>query len=239
MSSAQQPAGQAGSPGQAGPAGSPGPTVTGGVTRKPDLYRSPLALVVWWVWAAFALANLVDLAVQGRSHFALDVAAVLILITGVTYVAAFRPRVIADDAGIMIRNPIRDHQIPWDCVQSVDLGDSLQVHCARPDDSQRSKTLYAWAVHSPRRSRLKAEARARRSDRVNARRSDSYSRLPPEARQAMTMTDAEHTARTLEERANKARAAGATGGRLTATWSWAAIAALLVPVVLLIVVLLA
>jgi hypothetical protein len=200
------------------------------------VYRSPLALVVWWLWAAFALANLVDLAVQGRNRFALEVAAVLIAITGVTYIAAFRPRVLADDAGITIRNPLRDHQIPWDCVQSVDLGDSLQVHCSRPD-GQRTRTLYAWAVHSARRSRLRAEARARRTDRVNARRSDSYSRLPPEARQAMTMTDAEHTARSLEERAARARAAGASGGRLTSAWSWPGIAALLAPVVLLIVVL--
>ena len=149
-----------------------------GVPHKPDLYRSPAAPVVWWVWAVFALANLADIAVQGHDHFAAQIAAILILITWVAYVTAFRPRVLADDTGITIRNPLRDHQVPWACVQNVDLGDSLQVHCAWQDGEQKTKLLYGWAVHSPRRARLKAEARARRSDRAAARQSASYHRLP-------------------------------------------------------------
>src|SRR5947207_10179914 len=103
VSSAQQPGGQADQPPavQAGPSGSTaGAAGTAGVPGKPDLYRSPVALVVWWVWVAFALANLIDLAVQGRDHLAAEVAAILIMITGVAYVTAFRPRVLADGAGI-------------------------------------------------------------------------------------------------------------------------------------------
>jgi Bacterial PH domain len=231
VSSAQQPAGQAGPSG--GQAAAVAPS---GVRRKPDLYRSPAAPVVWWVWVAFAAANLADIAVQGRDHFAVQVAAILILITGVAYVAAFRPRVLADDAGITIRNPLRDHHVPWACVQKVDLGDSLQVHCTWQDGEQKSKTLYGWAVHSARRSRLKAEARARRSDRAAARQSTSYGRLPPEARQAMTKTDAEHIATSLEQRAVRARAAGADGGRPAASWDRAAIAALVLPALLVIII---
>jgi hypothetical protein len=217
------------------------------------MYRSPAAPVIWWVWVAFALVNLVDIAVQGRDHFAAEIAAILVLITGVAYVAAFRPRVLADDAGITIRNPLRDHRVPWSCVTSVDLGDSLKVHCAWRDGAQdggqqKNKVLYAWAVHMARRSRLRAEARARRSDRVSARRSDAYSRLPPEAREAMTKTDAEHTAAALQQRAVRERAAAAgsgsghgngdgsgEGGRPVASWSLPAIAALVLPALLVIV----
>jgi hypothetical protein len=223
------------------------------------MYRSPAAPVIWWVWVAFALANLADIAVQGHDHFAAEIAAILVLITGVAYVAAFRPRVLADDAGITIRNPLRDHRVPWSCVTSVDLGDSLRVHCAWRDGAgssgqQKNKVLYAWAVHMARRSRLRAEARARRSDRVSARRSDAYSRLPPEAREAMTKTDAEHTATALQQRAVRERAAAAgsgsgdgngggsgngdgsgESGRPVASWSLPAIAALVLPALLVIV----
>ena len=168
---------------------------------KPDLYRSPVAPLVWWVWAIFALANLIDLAVQGRDHFAIVVAAVLILVTGVAYVAAFRPRVLADDEGITIRNPLRDHHVPWGCVQDVELRDSLEVLCTPQDGEQKSKTLYAWAVHSSRRGRIKAEARARRSAK-STRQPPSYARLPPEARAALNKTDSENIAVALRERAS-------------------------------------
>jgi Bacterial PH domain len=260
VSSAQQPAGPAGQPpaagaGQAGPpsavkaghppAGPAGPSrVPGqprtagppGVRAKPDLYRSPVALIVWWVWVAFALANLIDLAVQGRDHFAAEVAAILILVTGVAYITAFRPRVLADDAGITIRNPLRDHQVPWGCVQNVEVRESLEVLCAPQDGEQKSKTLYAWAVHSSRRSRVKAEARARRSAKSPRQQPPSYARLPAEAREALTRTDSENIATALGERATRERAAGVTGGRRTARWDLAAIAALLLPALLLLVV---
>ena len=204
---------------------------------KPDLYRSPVAPLVWWVWAIFALANLIDLAVQGRDHFAIVVAAVLILVTGVAYVAAFRPRVLADDEGITIRNPLRDHHVPWGCVQDVELRDSLEVLCTPQDGEQKSKTLYAWAVHSSRRGRIKAEARARRSAK-STRQPPSYARLPPEARAALNKTDSENIAVALRERAARARAAGAAPGRRTARWDLPAFAALVLPALLLLVVLL-
>ena len=231
MSSAQKPAGQAGpSQEQAAPPAA-------GVQPKPDLYRSPTAPLVWWVWVAFAAANLADIAVQGHNHFAAQVAAILILVTGVAYVAAFRPRVLAGQGGITIRNPLRDHEVPWACVHKVDLGDALQVHCAW-DGGQKTKLLYAWAVHSPRRSRLKAQVRARRSDKAAAQQSVSYVRLPADARQAMLKTDAEHIATALEQRAVRERAAGAAGGRPAATWNRAAIASLVIPALLLIVIIL-
>jgi hypothetical protein len=234
------PGGQPGPPaGQAGPSVTPAQTRTtgpGGVRAKPDVHRSSAAPIVWWVWVAFALVNLIDLAVQGRDHFAAEVAAVLILVTGIAYVTAFRPRVIADDSGITIKNPLRDHHVPWGCVQDVDLRDSLEVRCTPQDGEQKSKTLYAWAVHSSRRSRLKAEARARRSAKSSRQPPAAYARLPAEAQAALTRTDSENIAKALAERAARARAAGATGGRRAARWDPLAIAALVLPALLLLVV---
>jgi len=235
------PAVQAGHPpaGQAGPVRVPGQPRTagpGGGRAKPELYRSPVAPIVWWVWVAFALANLIGLAIQGRDHFAAEVAAVLILVTGVAYVTAFRPRVLADDTGITIRNPLRDHHVPWGCVQDVDVRESLEVRCAPQDGEQKGRTLYAWAVHSSRRSKLRAEARARRSAKSTRQQPPSYARLPAEAQEALTRTDSENVAAMLSERATRERAAGAAGGRQTARWDLTAIAALLVPALLLLVV---
>jgi hypothetical protein len=194
-----------------------------------------MALVIWWVWAAFAAANLIDLAIQGHDHFALVVAAILLVITGVAFVAGFRPRLTADDSGLVICNPLRSHRVPWGCVESMELADSLEIQCSWQDGGPRRKKLYGWAVHSPRRSRLKAELRAQRKVRSEERRSETFSRMPEEARAAMTRTDAEHIYDSLQNRADRARAAGAADGAPVSRWDPLALAALLLPVVLLIV----
>src|ERR1700747_2479404 len=85
----------------------------------PQVLRSPTAVVIWWIWLLFAAANLIDLAVQGRDHTSLVAAAILILATGVAYVTAQRPRIVADSAGITIVNPLRDHHIGWAGVTQV------------------------------------------------------------------------------------------------------------------------
>ena len=130
-------------------------------TGGPQVFRSPTAVIVWWVWLLFAAANLIDLAVQGREHLSLVAAAILVLVTGIAYVTAQRPRVIADGAGITIVNPLRDHHIGWAGVTQVDLADLLRVHARRgPDDTQ---VIYSWAVHYSRRRKAAAEVKARRT----------------------------------------------------------------------------
>jgi hypothetical protein len=130
-------------------------------TGGPQVFRSPTAFIVWWVWVLFAVGNLIDLAVQGRDRLSLVAAAILVLVTGIAYVTAQRPRVIADSAGITIVNPLRDHHIGWAGVTQVDLADLLRVHCRRgPDDT---KVIYSWAVHYSRRRKAAAEVKARRT----------------------------------------------------------------------------
>ena len=208
----------------------PTPPGRGRPALPPDVYRSVAARIVWWVWVVFAAANVLDLAIQGHDHFSAVIAVVLVLITGVTFAAAFRPRVVADDEGLMIRNPLRDHRVPWGCVESLELGDSLEVRCRwDADGSPRRKKLYGWAVHSPRRSRLKAEIRANRKVKTAEKSSAAFSKLPPEARAAMAKTDAEHIVDSLRSRGDKARAAGAEGGRPVSRWDPLAIAVMVIP----------
>jgi len=128
-------------------------------TGGPQTFRSPTAVVVWWVWLLFAAANLIDLAIRGRDHLSLVAVAILLLATGVAYVTAQRPRIVADGSGITVVNPLRDHRIGWANVTKVDLADLLRVHCRGQD---REKIIHAWAVHYSRRRKLAAETRARR-----------------------------------------------------------------------------
>jgi PH (Pleckstrin Homology) domain-containing protein len=187
--------------------------------EKPQIFRSPTAVVVWVVWLLFAVGNWVDLAVQGRDHLSVVAAAVLLLATGAAYVTAQRPRIIADDAGVTVRNPLRDHRIGWAGVAEVDLVDLLRVHCAwggppgaAPADREHHKVISAWAIHYSRRRQFAAEAKARRG----ARRSTSafpvgfgrsYGSVAP-AREPVSASqaDAERIVKLLQARATAAHA---------------------------------
>lgn len=203
----------------------------------PEVYRSPVAVFFWWLWAAFAAANLIDLAIQGHDHFGATVTTVLLLVTGVAYGTALHPRVIADDAGLTVRNPLRDHRIPWGVIRGVDLADSLKLSLGWHDAAgEHTKTVYGWAVHSPRRSRLKAQLRTKRLGRPPSKPSAIYGQLPPEAEALANKTDAENMTKSIEERVSKARKKGAPSGAPTAAWHWPSIAAILVPIVLVLIV---
>jgi Bacterial PH domain len=129
---------------------------------KPQVFRSVGGLIMWWGWLLFAVANLIDLAVQGRDHLSAVVAAALVLGTGIGYVAGWQPRVIVRSDGVLIRNPLREHQIPWSAITRADIADVLRIHLA-PGAAGGKKAITAWAIHYSRRRQLTAETRARRS----------------------------------------------------------------------------
>jgi Bacterial PH domain len=256
----------------------------------PQTFRSSTGLVVWWVWLLFAAANLIDLAVQGRDHLSLVAAAILLMVTGLAYVAAQRPRVIVDDARLTIRNPLRDHRIGWAGVTKTDVTDLLRVHCEWTSQApgqepvKHAKVIDCWAVHYSRRRQLAAEARARRMT-ARAVSGRSPVGLPVGGRggyasgspaDSTPEVEAQKIIRLLDEHATAARAeavwaggtvdiagadpaggsdspAGASDGPeassgleqlrkngwldpLTSTWSWPALAALIVPALILLVV---
>ena len=145
-----------------------------GVTDGPQTFRSPTAVVIWWVWLLFAVANLIDLAVQGRDHESLVAAAILILATGVAYVTAQRPRILADQVGVTVQNPLREHHVGWANVTKVDMIDLLRLHCQRGQDDL--KIISAWAVHYSRRRKITTQAKlSRQTARASSGRSMSSS----------------------------------------------------------------
>jgi hypothetical protein len=199
---------------------------------RPEVYRFAAPVILWWAWLAFATANLVDVAVQGSARFAAIVATVLVTVTGVIYACALRPRVVAEDAGLRVLNPVRDHRVPWGSVLAVDVGDWVRVHCAPVPGSASGKTIDSWALFVPARTRLKSRRRARDPALWSRSR-----RLPDEARGLVALSPAQAIALQLDKRAARERARGAAAGPPVASWAWPSLAAMTVPALALIIVL--
>jgi len=208
-----------------------------------EVFRGPGSLILWWGWIVIAVAILADVAVAGGGRSAAVAAAVVAAVTGVMYGCALRPRVVADAAGITVENPLRDHRARWGAVTKVDAVNALRVHCAAAPGASKGKILHSWAVQSsPRAARgaqLRAGRRAQQEARREARpRPGGYGRPAPD-RPAPRPGHAETAAQQLDERARREREAGAPGGPPEARWAWVSIAAMALPLVALIVVVLA
>jgi len=203
-----------------------------------EVFRSTGSLILWWLWAVFAAVTLIDLILQGSGHSAVVMAGLVVAITGLVYGCAFRPRIVADAGGITVENPLRDHRVPWGAVEKVDAVHAVRVHCVPAPGASKGKTVNSWAVQSSPRAARAAEYRSRRQTRRLGH-SPGYGRYPAEAQEALRRSQAEATARQLDERAGRERGAGAAGGPPDGRWAWVAIAVMAVPLVALLVVVLA
>jgi hypothetical protein len=197
------------------------------------VFRLAPPVVLWWVWLAFAVVNIADVSLQASPRYALTVDAALITATGLVYALALRPRVIAGPDGVIVRNPFRDHRVPWGSVAGVDVRGWVRVHCAPRPEEPDGRSIDSWALSAPARSRLKAERRAART-RAGAR----ASRLPEEAQRVAALPTVQAIARRLDERASQERRGGAAGGAATAAWAWAPLAGVALPALALLIVVL-
>lgn len=208
-----------------------------------QVFRSPAALAIWWLWALFALANLIDLAVQGRDHAALVAAFILLLVTGIVYITALRPRIVADPDALTIVNPVRAYRVGWAAVAGVDPTDLLRIRCEWPaGDKAGRQALYSWAVHSPRRRQVAAELRARRRSRPGSQGgfgtggfgwAGAFGAGPaePSPEGDPLRVDPSRVIAALTARAEQARldAPGTVATAPVATWNWGAVAAVVLP----------
>jgi hypothetical protein len=227
------------------------------------VFRSPFAVLIWWIWAVFAAANVVDLAVQGRDRFSLLAGIGLVLVTGLLYDGAWRPRIITDDEGLTISNPLRDHKVSWATVGLIEAAELVRVRCEWPlggDERSRAaqeagppgkagpsgkagaatgkRVIYAWAVHSARRKERIRELRkeARGSLPGSFGRSGGYT--SPQGTSTVAI-DANQVAAELSEMTQRRRGPSSEPAVAVAPvsrWNWPAIAAIVVPAVALLVV---
>jgi hypothetical protein len=204
-----------------------------------QVYRTTGSLVAWWAWVAFAVVLLIVLALGRHDHAALVTAVVVLAISGIMYACALRPRIVADVAGVTVLNPLRVHVLPWAAVRQVDLVHNVRVHYR---GTAGDTLVHSWAVQSSGRSRTRSELRARRAARRGMTPASRYARLPGEAQAALTGTAAEFIARQLDERARMQRSTAApdvapAGPQVR--WTWGPIAAMAIPLLMLLVVALA
>jgi Bacterial PH domain len=223
-----------------------------------QVFRSVGAVVVWWIWLLFAVGNLIDLAVQGRDHLSLVAAFILLFATGIVYITALRPRIIADEDGLTIENPLRDHRVGWAAIAGADPTDLLRVRCEWQEGTGTARrAIYSWAVHSSRRRQVAAEMRARRQSRQGSRGgfggvgggfasmggfglATSFGSEPSPEGDPLRV-DANKVVAALTERAEQARldAPATQPVAPVSTWDWVAVAAVVVPGLALLIVALA
>jgi hypothetical protein len=211
---------------------------TGDEKDKPQVFRSPVAVIVWWVWLLFAVGNLIDLAVQGRDHTSAVAAAILVFVTGVVYVTAQLPRVVASPDDVKIRNPLRDHVIGWGAVNKIDTLDLLRVHCAwEVDGKTKTKVFHAWAVqHSRRRDAVQKAREARQMRRGLAPTRSGGVRGPGSVAlpdPVNPLGSPQHAVESLQARLTAARERALPVNPPVSIWRWSAFAAVLLPAILL------
>lgn len=190
---------------------------SGATTMEGHVFRSSAGRFFGWAWIVFAVANLVDIAVRGRDAESLFATAVLLLGTGIAYAVALRPRIVAGDTGVRLRNIVRDAWIPWTAVDRIAGPDAVNVHC-----HGRERPLRAWVLQTSPRSRAKFERRALREDKKmpDAVASCARGRTPTDfANERLTEMAEEHARRHR----------GDTPEPAVVTWAWAPILSLALP----------
>jgi hypothetical protein len=214
------------------PAGAVGPLPWKVTAEGKTVFRRGAPLLLWWLWVAFAVFNLLDVAIPDHDYFSVELAAGLLAVTAVVYACALRPRVVADDDAIYVYNPYRDHTVRWGAVNGVFLGDSVEVTCARPSPKQAA-TVYCWALYSGRRSRRRGELRAeRREARFTGRTAAETGELrQPDATILI--------AGELGRRSTAAKQRGVPPATLESRWAWLPVAYLAGPAIALIALVLA
>jgi Bacterial PH domain len=219
-------------------------------SARREIFRLAPPVVFWWVWVAFAVANVADFALGGVSaRFAVVVTAILVTITGLAYVLALRPKVVADEVGVTVVNPFRVHHVPWTAVRMVDTGDWVRVHYVPPGagpPTATSRVIYCWALYLPARTKRRAGRAPTRPFLAgllkpqpgSAFAAEAASRLPEEARYLASLPPTKAISVRLDKRAARERARSKDAGRaqVAARWSWPAIAAVVIPALALLII---
>ena len=199
-------------------------------------FTAPAARVLGWVWLAVVALLMVDLALKGSDRSALVAAAVLLMTAGGAYVLWLRPRIVPTEQGVRVVNPLRDTFVPWSAFTWADVTDVLRVHAGE-------RVVRSWSLRETKRAKV----------RDNLRRAGDRFALDDDA-DPRDLRPVDLAARRLREEAERRKArseaAGGAAGDASAgsgaamaaepttVWAPDAVAALALPIFLLVMVLL-
>lgn len=195
--------------------------------------KSRVGWVLGWLWMVFALYNIVDILRHPWDRASAYAGSILLLVSGIVYVIALRPRLRADPERVLIRNPLRDVEIPWGAVTDVTAVDTVRV------DTEH-KRYHSWVGHVPNRRRAqfnRSKLRARTAELSADPRGRGFEQPATNARTATErMSQAEFMVERLKNLAERFGPGSKDAGHTTASarWSWLAVAALAVPALLIV-----
>lgn len=93
-----------------------------------ERYLSTSNRITGFLVVGIGVLALIDIVVEWRSASGLLVACVIGIVMVLAYVFLIRPSVTLSPEHILLRNHLRDHEIPWSEVTGVDVADILRVH---------------------------------------------------------------------------------------------------------------
>ncbi|MER5326132.1 hypothetical protein [Streptosporangium roseum] len=176
-----------------------------------QVFRSRTALVLGWIWMAFAAFNAVDLIVRYSGPSSLVAAAVLGVLTALVFIACLRPAVILTEDGVLVRNPLRNTSVPLAGVDEVVVSHSIKI-------TSGGESVRCWTPQTSARERAAAVRRGT-SATTGGRHKTEPTRSKGEQAAAEALagkTHADWVAEQITERAEAAkRAAVRNAGRVT------------------------
>lgn len=107
-----------------------------------QVYRSGTAQVLGILTVLICAAALVSLALRGGTRDLLRFAGPVLAVAWVAWFGYWRPRVVLDDEGLIMRNVLRTVHVPWSAVREVHSRYGLRVDTA-------DASYNAWAVAAP------------------------------------------------------------------------------------------
>ena len=111
-------------------------------TRRARTYRSasgrPVAAVVW----AGSAGTLCWLAASGETQAVMDAAPWLVLVSWFIYVGQWRPCLRVQSGGFELINGFRDHRIPFETIEDIEISYALAVRAA-------GKKYVSWGAPTP------------------------------------------------------------------------------------------
>ncbi|MFC4565820.1 PH domain-containing protein [Nocardiopsis mangrovi] len=192
---------------------------------------SPVSRILAWAWIGVVVVLLGDLALNGSGRGSLVAGAVLLVSVGAVYVLWLRPRVVPTQRGLRIINPMRETFVPWSAFTWADVTDVLRVHAG-------DRVFRSWPLRETKRAKV----------RENMRRAGDGVALDDDA-DPRDLRPMDLAARELRREAERRKAEPAPSGpepagapgvtEPTTVWSPDPVVALLVPLFLLAMALLA
>lgn len=201
--------------------------------------KSRLGWVLGWVWMVFAALNVIDIVRHEWDRSSAYAGSLLLLVSGVVWVLWLRPRLRADGERVLIRNPLREVELPWGAIEEIDSHDTVRFTTER-------KRYHSWVGHVPNRRRS-AFSRNRMRQKSAALSIDPTGRTSADddtgkgkAASVASANDAEFLVQHLTGMADKYREQSKEAGHTeeTVRWSWPAVAVLATPLLLFVVTLL-